>query len=417
MNVASRTALLLVALSIAGAASSPGVRAQPGGAKSASTAKDRAAAFIELGNKRVLAGDYAGGIALFNDAYNEFPDPVIILNIGIAQEGAKLYLDAVKSYQLYIDSPEADPKLIPKVKERLAAVETKLGQLEIVVIGPPGLEIQIDDGEWASPPTAPIRVMPGSYVVRARAPVQPTPVESTVTAKAGKVIPVRLTVQPPPPPPPPPPPEPPPPPAITPPHGGEDATGRTTVATVPPTTTAELGAGTSATETAKPALGTVTALATVTARPSRFSFFAGAIGAVSDAGVRGLVGVGYEPHARVRIGLDLILGAGLGVAPRGTFYLTSGRLRPTVNLAVPIRRLEELDAGSSMVAGPCGPLIDGTRSPSIEVAGHVGVGLEWRASRRVALVGELGFEHYPWIDTCLADASVITPVLGLVGRL
>jgi hypothetical protein len=152
-------------------------------------------------------------------------------------------------------------------------------------------------------------------------------------------------------------------------------------------------------------------------RSSAFSMFAGAIGSVTDAaGVRAMIGVGYQPIARLRLGLDAIVGSGPGLAPRATIYLTTGALRPTINLGVPLRRLERLDNPMDRPCAIAG--VDGTpRTSGFAVAAHGGIGLEWRALDRWSAVAELGYERYSGVDECITERAVLTPMAGIIGRL
>ena len=377
----------------------------PAGAPT-STAQTRAEALMAAGKARVAAKDFAGALALFSDAYREFPDPKYFIAIGVALERLGRDLEAADYYQRYLDSPELDPVRAVEVRKGLASVDARLGRLQIVVLGPPSSEVQIGDQPWGAPVAAPVRVQPGAYRVRARFPGR-TVVETAGSVPAGDTVEVRLDLTLVRRPPAIPAPAPPPPlPAVSPeiePAAAPPAPVRVAVTPPPGPPVA-------------PAVA-VSRPGPTPRRPSSLSVFAGAIGAVADPGVRGLLGLGYEPDRRIRLGLDIILGPGPGVAPRGTLYLTGGRLRPTMSIGVPVRRLERLD---NPMSRPCSLAVvdpDASRSPSIELAIHGGVGLEWRASQRLALTAELGYERYLGIDSCLNVAGVVTPMAGLVGRL
>lgn len=380
--------------------------AQPAGGKSATPAQVRAKVFFDEGMRRLDRNDYAGALSMFQDANNEFPDPTYVFGMGAAYEGLGNDLEAARLFQLYLDSPGASPKVFDVAKEHLRDVDARLGRLDIVAVGAAGVLIQIGDAPWGPPPLRPVRVAPGPYVVRARDSVQPAPVESAGKVAAGKLVVVRLEIIPPAPPPPPeavtqPPPVAPPPVVPAP------------IKPAPPA----LNGGAAATDVRVD--GPLAHPSRAPRRSSRLSLFAGAIGTVIDPGVRGLIGVGFEPHRRIRLGADVIFGADVGIAPRATVYLATGRWRPTVTVGLPIRRLETLEP-SMVVLGRCGGLAEpdgGARAPSIELAAHVGLGVEWRLAPRLALVGELGYEYYPTVDTCLTSSSAVTPVLGLVGRL
>ncbi len=51
------------------------------------TAQDRALALFELSGEKYRAGDFEGAVELLTEAYDLFPEPVILYNLARAYEG------------------------------------------------------------------------------------------------------------------------------------------------------------------------------------------------------------------------------------------------------------------------------------------------------------------------------------------
>lgn len=312
------------------------------------------------------AGDHAAVIERFSAAYDENKEPRLIPGLAAAHAALGHDLEAAGWCERYLAGQPRDPVVEEAVRTQLAAVDARLGHLAIVAAGVDGVEIQIGEGAWIALPPEPVRVAPGAYRVRGR--VGPRSVTAEGIAAAGQVTQVELAL------------------SVT----------ATPVATTP-----------------SGDIGLHRARA-----PSRWSALAGGIGTVGDRGVRGVVGVGFRPIPRLRLGVDAILGKGPGLAPGATYYLVGDRLQPFVQASLPLRWLPSAEGGCGAdcgmeVYGRCG----GSTVSSIEAAGRLGVGVAWRLGDRTALHASAGLERYPFADGCRFSPTVVTPSLGLEARL
>lgn len=325
-------------------------------------------ALLAEGARLAAAGDHAAVVDKFSAAYDLVQDVRLLPGLAAANVALGRDLEAAGECETYLAAPAREPSRETEVRALLAGIDARLGHLEIVAPDAAGVEVKLGGAAWAPLPRGPVRVAPGAFHVAGRVGERSQAVQGTVAPGATTRVELQLAV-------------------------------REAVVT-----------GELTKQTARPSRGG--------RPPSRWSALAGAVGTISDPGVRGVLGVGYRPHPRIRLGLDAILGAGPGLAPNATVYLTDARLQPFVQLAMPLRWLPSADGGCGedcvgAVYGTCA----GESVYGLGAAGRGALGLAWRVSPRTALHVSVGYERYPFADGCLFTPTVFTPSLGVEARL
>lgn len=156
--------------------------------------KGDAKALMQLGVKLLASQDYLGALAVFKDAYQRFPSPKILLNIGTTLKLLGRDAEAVNTYQRYLDSADADPARRPEVTAEMKRLDVGLGRLEITA--PAEAEIQIDEQDWVPAAAAKLyRVAVGPYTLRARR-AGHLPFERTGEASKGQTVAVTIELEP-----------------------------------------------------------------------------------------------------------------------------------------------------------------------------------------------------------------------------
>ena len=82
---------------------------------------------MDLGNKALMARDYKGAIAAFREAYERFPSPRILMNLGSALRDAGQFAEAVVVYEKYLGDPSRDPSRDGEVRTALESARAQLG--------------------------------------------------------------------------------------------------------------------------------------------------------------------------------------------------------------------------------------------------------------------------------------------------
>jgi tetratricopeptide (TPR) repeat protein len=166
--------------------------ALPAMADDVPTASDhrQANALYKEGVRQYNAGEYAGALDLFQNAFHRYPDPRILFSIATTLRQMGRSVDAANAYQRFVDDPHAEPQLVADTQTVLKVLDATVGKVEIGFDGPPG-EIQIEDSEWMPAGTKTVRVEPGSFIVRGRR--DGFTAETTGRVNAGATAPVTLT--------------------------------------------------------------------------------------------------------------------------------------------------------------------------------------------------------------------------------
>ena len=101
----------------------------PGGGAQASPVDPRKAAqaFMDQGVKALKAGDAKGAIAAFRDAYELFPSPKILMNLGSALRDAGQFAESVVVYEQYLADPGHDRSRDGEVRTAMEGARAQLG--------------------------------------------------------------------------------------------------------------------------------------------------------------------------------------------------------------------------------------------------------------------------------------------------
>ncbi|HTJ43621.1 MAG TPA: hypothetical protein VL463_16060 [Kofleriaceae bacterium] len=170
---------LLIVCAIAGSARADG-------------SKRSAQALVTQGIHLLEKKQYDDALDKFRAAYDAYPSPKILLDIGSTLRDMGRLADAANTYAQYLDETGADAK--PEVKKLLRDLDKKLCVL-VIDIAPAGADVAIDDGAWI--PVAgrmQSRVEGGTHLVRARHPGLATQ-EITVDGHPGSHEDVTITLR------------------------------------------------------------------------------------------------------------------------------------------------------------------------------------------------------------------------------
>jgi hypothetical protein len=319
--------------------------------------KGDAKALLASGLKLFAAKDYLGALSVFETAYERYPSPKILLNIGTTLLKLDRKVDAANIYQRYLDAKDVDEKKQADAQKILAGLDKELGVLDISVT-PENAEIQIGTGKWVSlDAVRKARVAPGEVTLLARAPRYKLRAE-TLSITKGETRSVALTLE-------------------------EEPTSTPSTTTTSTTTT---GTG-------------VVARVTPEQRSKLAAMVAWHVDPLhgTDAfpvGSTVLVGASYDVMPNLSVQGAALLGAYFGPYVGATYTFLDGKLRPLVSAGVPI-------------------LI--TNGARISVRGAAGV--ELVVNRHVAFSLEVGVERFVNPEDDIMNETLFVPSLGMTGRL
>ena len=130
--------------------------------------KAKAQALVTEGIGLLQNFDYQPALDHFLAAYDLYRSPKILLNIGSTLRDMGHLADAANTYQLYIEDPETNADRIAEVKKLLNELDQQLVVL-ILEPSPSGTDVSVDGGPWV-PVGRKImtRLLPGIHMVRGR---------------------------------------------------------------------------------------------------------------------------------------------------------------------------------------------------------------------------------------------------------
>lgn len=164
--VAAGLALLAPAIARAGDAApapAPAPAASPEDA-----AKKDAQQLVTDGVALLTAKKYDEALDKFLAAYERFPSPKILLNVGSTLRDMGRLADAANTYERYLEDPSTGAERVGEVKQLLVDLDKKVALLAVQVT-PPGADVSIDGGPWTTiGASLSTRVSPGPHLLRAR---------------------------------------------------------------------------------------------------------------------------------------------------------------------------------------------------------------------------------------------------------
>lgn len=387
----------------------------------------QAQALMLEGLRQLDARAFDQALANFLEAYAKFPSPRILLNIGSTLRDMGRLADAANTYQRFLTDPATGADRVGEVKQLLIELDQRLTILTIRVI-PHGSQISIDAGPFIPVGSSLVtRVRPGLHMVRVRSDDATSEINLNGFEGENKEVLASVQVE------------------VTDPT----PTSPTTTATTPtsPTTTparpeppstpdrpppehqngwlitgqyASDGTGNRRgvlTRTAGEPVAAVTPPfeslddpSLVARAPVRDPISSGIVGALRiDGEGRGFAGALGLAIARGRFEGDLMMlrsnvnGAYLGFRYR----LWTGFLRPYAAVGIPgfvFDQTTETMAGEST-------------ETKLAIGARIAGGVEIYINGHLSVQGDLGFEHFWFVEGTRFVANVVVPTVGIIGRL
>jgi PEGA domain len=272
-------------------------------------ARSRARALLQQGGQLYESGDYAGALEKFEAAYKLVPSPKLFFNMGQAYRGLARPVAGIEAFERFVaEARDASPSLRAEAQELIAALSRQVGELRIVA-SVEGASIFVDGRDSGSTPrAAPVRVAAGAHQVVLEKPGFRT-FAQRVNVEAGGTLAVNAVLSP--------------------------LSAPAPVAARPPADSPP------ATDDASPAVET-------TAEPAAEGFpfgHGGQIGAFlrvdfglhPETGQRLAPGLSYGVNDIFELSAAAILGKlSKGAWVGGRAFLMQGRVKPSVNLGIPM---------------------------------------------------------------------------------
>ena len=112
-------------------------------ASDADAIKRKAQQLLREGNRLARQGDFGAALPKFNAAYELYPSPKLLLNIGTSLRHTGRYAAAAEVYERYLADPKADPSRERELREVLSELDDLVGWIKIR-LGEPGLRVSLD---------------------------------------------------------------------------------------------------------------------------------------------------------------------------------------------------------------------------------------------------------------------------------
>lgn len=155
--------------------------------------KQKAQELLKEGNRLARQGDFGNALVKFHAAYELFPSPKLLLNIGTSLRHIGRYAEAAAVYERYLEDPQADPEQREQLGPILEELEDSVGRLEIE-LAEPGLRVSLDGHvlQDVSDELA-LRVDPGPHTLTAEKEGRP-PTVRHVNIRAQQTVKLVLSV-------------------------------------------------------------------------------------------------------------------------------------------------------------------------------------------------------------------------------
>ncbi|CAN5912611.1 hypothetical protein BH11MYX4_BH11MYX4_36560 [soil metagenome] len=151
----------------------------------------RAQAIFGEGLRAATDHREAEALQKFKDAYAVYPGPNILAAIGREKQVLGQDLEAVRDLRAALRDPLLNPENTSRVKAQIAEAESRLGRL--LVNGPEGAKVIVDEREQTLPLREPVDVARGPF--RVKASLAGKSKEVTGDAKAGVITTVALAFE------------------------------------------------------------------------------------------------------------------------------------------------------------------------------------------------------------------------------
>lgn len=106
--------------------------------------KETAAKVLRLvkdANDEFDRGEFADALSLYEEAYDLYPDAVLLYRIGLAADKAEKPRRAVEAYQAFVDAAKSDDATAKKVSERIAELRATMPPRVTVTSLPAGADV------------------------------------------------------------------------------------------------------------------------------------------------------------------------------------------------------------------------------------------------------------------------------------
>lgn len=161
----------------------------------ANDAKAKAQTLLSEGTQFFNRGAMAEALDKFKQAYDEFPSPKLLFNIGLTSRNLGRTVEAMDALERFLDeATDAPADMIAQAKQAVSELRGLLGNLTIKC-SVPGPEIALDGRPLGlAPLPKSLWIMPGNHLVTAKHP-DFTLASATVDVNAGTVHTVTLSMQ------------------------------------------------------------------------------------------------------------------------------------------------------------------------------------------------------------------------------
>jgi tetratricopeptide (TPR) repeat protein len=159
-------------------------------------AKARAQGLLTAGSALYEKGDYAGALEKFNAAYDAYPSPKLLFNIGQADRDLSRPVEALDAFEKFLAAEtDASPETTADAHKSVVELQGKLGQIRIDC-ATTGAEVSVDGKSIGRTPLPElIWATPGHHQVTASHASAALALES-VDVTAGSVLVVTLRLHP-----------------------------------------------------------------------------------------------------------------------------------------------------------------------------------------------------------------------------
>ncbi len=162
-------------------------------ARASDELKAKAQELLSDGNKLAAAGDYGLALVKFRTAYELYPSPKLLLNIGTSLRQIGRNAEAAETYETYLDHPEADADRADELRDILDDLDALVGRLNVTV-KERGARVSLDGKILRDLGDGAIRVDPGEHTLTAEKSGRPATVRH-VRVKANQTLDVELSVE------------------------------------------------------------------------------------------------------------------------------------------------------------------------------------------------------------------------------